>query len=207
MYPLEPFQSADLDKIHAVMQAYPLATLISRTEAWPVITQVPLVLDRERGERGVLIGHFDANNPHGPLLAQNPDVYCLFHGPDHYMSPMIYPTEQYPGWNYFTVHVKARARPLTDRERVRALLFRLAELHEPPDSGYTLRPTQANFERFLSMVSGFELEILEARGLFKLAQDKGPDNAALAAAHLARTLRDRDVLPLLSHLLAGSPRR
>jgi len=198
VYPLKPFQSADPTKMHAVMRAYPLATLVSRGGEWPVITRVPLVLEAERGAAGFLVGHFDGNNPHGEVLRADPHVTCLFQGPDGYMSPSIYPTEQYPGWNYFAVEVRAVAHPLT-RDRARELLFRLAELHEPAGSGYALLPTQKNFERFLGMIFGFELEILEARAIFKLAQDKGTDHAAV---HLAEEAR-RDILPLLRRLLAA----
>ncbi len=188
--------------MNAVMRAYPLATIISQGEAWPTITQVPLVLD---ASRGVLTGHFDGNNPHGEVLRREPRVTALFHGPNHYITPSIYPTDQYPGWNYVTVRVRAHARPMKDREEVRALLFRLAELHEPKDSGYELRVTQRSFERFLDMVFGFELEILEAHAIFKLAQDKGPEHAELAADHLAKTLQEESALSLLRDLLRSPP--
>jgi predicted FMN-binding regulatory protein PaiB len=198
MYPLAPFQSVDRSKMNAVMRAYPLATLVSQGDEWPTITQVPLVLD---DARAVLAGHFDGNNPHGDVLRREPRVTALFHGPNHYITPSIYPTDQYPGWNYVTVRVRALARPMRDREAVRALLFRLAELHEPEDSGYTLRSSQRSFERFLDMVFGFELEILEARAIFKLAQDKGLDHAQLAADHLARSVQEDSPLALLQQLL------
>ncbi|MCY0989888.1 FMN-binding negative transcriptional regulator [Nannocystis sp. ILAH1] len=201
MYPLAPFQSTDRAKLHAVMRAFPLATLISAGAPWPAVTQVPLVLDDARGPHGVLLGHFDGNNPHGAALRADPRVYALFHGPNHYISPSIYPTEQYPGWNYVTVHVHALAHPLTDRERVADILFRLAELHEPKDSGYRLTREQRNFERFLDMVFGFELEIASMRAIFKLAQDKGDAQAQIAADHLAEVTQT-DLRPLLTALLA-----
>jgi predicted FMN-binding regulatory protein PaiB len=205
MYPLAPFRSSDREKMHAVIRAFPLATMITQADGdpgWPTISQVPLVLDAERGAHGTLLGHFDANNPHAAALRREPRVTCLFHGPNHYITPSIYPVEHYPGWNYVTVHVHAHARWMTDREQVRALLFELAALHEPPDSGYRLRGDQRNFERFLDMVVGFELEIVEARAIFKLAQDKGPACAEIAAVQLARAVQ-ADVLPLLRHLLGS----
>jgi transcriptional regulator len=194
-YPLRPFQVSDWPRLARVLRTYPLATLISQAEGWPLVTQVPLILDEGRG---FLYGHFDRNNPQGPYLLEHPEVLALFQGPNHYISPTIYPTEQYPGWNYFTAHLKTRAAP-REREQVRESLFRLAELHEPAGSGYTLSPTQRNFELYLDQIFGFELEILEARGVFKLAQDKGPENAKLAAAHLAKATGD----PRLPELLAA----
>jgi len=209
MYPLAPFQSSDPAKIAAVIRAFPLATMISPArgdDEWPTITQVPLVYHAERGARGTLLGHFDANNPHGQALVREPRVTCLFHGPNHYITPSIYPTEHYPGWNYVTVRIHAHARAMTDREHVRALLFELAEQHEPADSGYRLSREQRNFERYLDMVLGFELEIVEARAIFKLAQDKGRACADLAAAHLAEQVR-KDVHPLLTELLRDDGNR
>jgi transcriptional regulator len=187
------------------MRAHPLATLISAGSdgsPWPTVTHVPLVLEAERGEQGFLLGHFDGNNPHGDVMRRDPHVFCAFYGPNHYVSPSIYPTEQYPGWNYVTVHVRAYAHPIEDRNRLARLLFRLAEIHEPKDSGYVLRESQKNFDRFLGMVFGFELEIVEARAIFKLAQDKGTDHAELAAVHLAKKHAEADVLPLLRRLLS-----
>jgi transcriptional regulator len=200
-YPLAPFRSTDPKKMHAVIRAHPLATLISEGDGdWPVITQVPLILYADRGPAGTLVGHFDGNNPHGEILRRQPRVTCLFHGANHYITPSIYPTEHYPGWNYYTVHVHALARPLEERDALRALLFDLAAQHEPPGSGYELREAQRNFERFLGMVFGFELEIVSARAIFKLAQDKGPECAQLAAGHLAEQAK-KDIAPLLLALL------
>lgn len=62
-----------------------------------------------------------------------------------------------------------------------------------------LSVTQRNFDRFLGMIVGVEMEIIEARGIFKLAQDKGPENAR-AAVHLTE-LAKKDIQPLLSTLL------
>jgi transcriptional regulator len=202
MYPLEPFRSADEEKMREVMRAFPLATLITQGASWPVVTQVPLILEPNRGTAGFLLGHFDANNPHADAMRKDPHVLCLFQGPNHYVTPSIYPTEQYPGWNYVAVHVRAIAHLLEDRERVRTILFRLTELHEPASSGYALRSTQKNFDRFLGMIFGFELEIVEARAIFKLAQDKGAHHAELAATWLAQKHAEANVLPLLRRLLA-----
>lgn len=194
-YPLPPFRCQDRGKIEALIRFSPLATLISSPGDWPIITQIPLLL-----KQNVLVGHLDANNPHVEALRAEPRVSCLFHGPNHYITPTIYPQEHYPGWNYATVHIKAEAKELKDIEQVRNSLFELAERHEPRNSGYELRPSQRNFGLFSTQIRGFEFHILEAKGVFKLAQDKGSANAQLARQHLCRLIRP-DPSELLDQLL------
>lgn len=183
-YPLPPFRCEDPEKIKALIRHSPLATLISIRGEWPLITQIPLLL-----EQNSLVGHLDANNPQIEALRANPRVTCLFHGPNHYITPTIYPEEHYPGWNYATVHIRAKAREIEDIEQIRSSLFALAEAHEPADSGYRLKPSQRNFELFSTQIRGFEFQILEAKGIFKLAQDKGEGNARLAGQHLCNLVR------------------
>jgi len=196
-YPLEPFRQADRDKLCRVIRAWPLAAVISQGEPLPLVTQVPLELDVS-GTR--LQGHFDRRNPHCERILAGGDIYCLFSGPNHYMSPSIYPEVHYPGWNYVAVHVHGRVRPVSDAEWLQELLLRIAERHEPADSGYRLTPSQRNFDILLTRILGFEIEIDAMEGIFKLAQDKGPANAERARLHLAEVLR-RDTGGLLKELL------
>ncbi len=197
-YPLPHFQALDADKLRRVIQAYPLATVISQAEDYPVVSQVPLMLN-ESGDR--LIGHFDRNNPHCDELRDGGQIYCVFNGPNHYMTPSIYPNTQYPGWNYVAVHVAGVVRPVDDAAWMERLVMTMAETLEPEDSGYTLTPEQAHFPQFIRMVLGFEIDIVDIKGVFKLAQDKGRENAELARQHLARMVQ-RDVGDFLGDLLA-----
>lgn len=179
-YPLKAFREDNPQKLFAVIEAYPLATLISPGQEWPVITQIPLYLEDQR-----LWGHFDANNPHVSTLESNPLVTCLFHGPNHYITPSIYPDTHYPGWNYVTVKVQAKAQPVEELTRVQEILFETALRNEPRDSGYKLTADQKNFHLFSQQIRAFEFELLKAEGLFKLAQDKGSGHAELARQHLS----------------------
>ena len=199
-YPLKPFRQLDKDKLRRVVEKYPLATLISQSDPFPVISQIPLMIDAE-GE--TLRGHLDRNNPHCPEILAGGDIYCLFHGPNHYMSPAIYPDRHFPGWNYVTVHVRGTVRPIEDLEWLKELLLDTAEAHEPPGSGYRLSPSQENFDVFIRMILGFEIEIADMKGIVKLAQDKGSENAELARRHLAAVLKE-DIGEFLDELLEDS---
>ena len=196
-YPLIEFQQQDFAKIKRTIETFPLATLISQNDDFPTVTQVPLIFDRA-GEK--LLGHFDRNNPHCRHILEGGNISCLFNGPNHYMSPTIYPDEQYPGWNYVAVHINGRVSPMQSEDELADLLIRTAELNEPHDSGYVLTPDQKNFHVFIKMILGFEIEIIDAKGVFKLAQDKGEPHIEIAKHHLAK-MAQKDQTDFLAELL------
>ena len=145
-YPLAPFQVDDTAQLATVISDYPLATVISQREKIPLVTQVPLLFD---AETKTLRGHMDRNNPHCDALAGGGAIYCVFNGPNHYISPAIYPDTQYPGWNYVAVHVEGMVETKTDPAWLTNLLLQTATENEPANSGYELRPDQARFDELL----------------------------------------------------------
>lgn len=197
-YPLKPFQETDFAKLKRVILDYPLAALISQNEGFPAVSQVPLILNEAEDK---LLGHFDKNNPHCQHILAGGPIYCLFNGPNHYITPSIYPNEQYPGWNYVAVHVQGMVKPIEDEQKLADILLKTAVLNEPPNSGYTLSPDQTNFHVYIKMILGFEIEILDIKGIFKLAQDKGQPHIDIAKNHLAKTAQ-RDVSDFLTALLS-----
>ncbi len=196
-YPLKHFQVCDPDKMHRVIAAYPLATVISQRSDFPAVSQLPLIYDS--GDN-VLRGHVDRNNPHCADFLKGGSIYCLVNGPNHYISPAIYPDTQFPGWNYLAVHVEGRVRAIEDNDWLTELLIRTAEENEPADSGYKLSPSQKNFNVLIDYILGIEIEIADMRGIFKLAQDKGEGHAELARQHLASVTRT-DKSEFLSEML------
>jgi len=197
VYPLRPFQVCDPDKLQRVISAYPLATVISQGGDFPAVSQVPLIFDPVAN---VLRGHLDRNNPHCAELKRGGNICSVFNGPNHYMSPAIYPDTQYPGWNYIAVHVEGTVRAIDNLEWLKELLIRTAELNEPSGSGYQLSASQDNFHALIKHILGFEIEITDMRGIFKLAQDKGDGHAALASKHLASVMQ-RDITEFLREML------
>jgi transcriptional regulator len=204
-YPLPPYQATDPDALRLVVEAFPLATVISQTPAGPAISQVPLILDPARAARGVLVGHMDRNNPHTALMDGGARVTALFRGPDSYMTPRIYPTPQYPGWNYVSVRVDGTSTVIQSREQVKDSLARMTELLEWDSEPYVLDRDSDRVDFLARAVVGFEIEIESMQGIFKLAQDKGPAAAEIAKHHLAERAR-RDWTALLDRLLHATAR-
>jgi L-ornithine N5-oxygenase len=195
-YPPKRYLETDPDRLRAVINRYRFATLISaRRVDEPVVTQLPLTLDTSRGPLGVLFGHMDLANPHAELL-DGRRVLVLFHGPNGYISPHVYESTQLPTWNSITVEVRGRARILRDKDAIVNGLRGIAAAADPSPGGYRLTREAAGDESLLPLIVGFEIEIDEMTGRFKLSQDRDARDRWLAARALADGMQpdDRDLI-------------
>jgi lysine/ornithine N-monooxygenase/predicted FMN-binding regulatory protein PaiB len=184
-YPPRRYVEADSRNLYAVIERFKFATLISAQANQSVVTHLPLVLDRSRGSQGVLFGHMDRMNPHVDILAEG-RVMAVFHGPNAYISPLVYRTSQLPTWNSIVVHVWGKARVLHDRDAVVSGLMRICEQADPGAHAYRLAPDDPRINRLIDHITGFEIEIEEMIGRFKLSQDCLESERRLAALELAR---------------------
>ncbi|BBU22235.1 SidA/IucD/PvdA family monooxygenase [Mycobacterium xenopi] len=199
-YPPKRYLETDPDRLRAVIERYRFATLISaRATDEPVVTQLPLTLDTSRGSHGVLFGHMDLANPHAELLDGRP-VLALFHGPNGYIPP--HQSNQLPTWNSITVEVRGRARILRDKDAVVDGLRGIAAAADPSPGGFRLTREAASDERLFPFLVGFEIDIDEMVGRFKLSQDRDDRDRWLAARTLAHGLEqdDRDLVASIVEL-------
>ncbi|MET9960458.1 SidA/IucD/PvdA family monooxygenase [Streptomyces sp. NPDC006326] len=183
-YPPHWYLEHDQDKLQALMERYRFATLISaRSGDEPFATHLPLILDPSRGPKGVLFGHLDRANEHAALL-DGRRMLAVFHGPNAYMPPAVFASDPLPTWNSMSVHVRGRVRVVEDREELVRGLIGIAE-HSQTDN--RLRADDPRIGRIIGGIVGFELEIDEMVGRFKLSQDRDEDDRRAAALALARS--------------------
>lgn len=183
MYPPKYYLESDKEKIFRVIETYSFATVISRTEDDIIVTQLPLILDRQRGEFGFLVGHMDRNNPHTRYL-NSEKVFVIFHGPNAYISPNVYESSQLPTWNSISVHIKGTARITESTEAVRDSMIKMVSFLEQGDDPFVLGKDNHKMRSLVGYVVGFEIEILEMIGRFKLSQNKNEKDKQLAKEHL-----------------------
>ncbi|MBU2647655.1 FMN-binding negative transcriptional regulator [bacterium] len=179
MYPPEYYLERDPEKIYRVMETVRFATMISRTEDDIIVTHIPLILDRHRGKSGVLIGHMDRNNPHTTYLS-DAKVLVIFQGPNAYISPNVFESSQLPTWNYIAVHVKGRMVITESADAVMDSMIKMAGILETGPNPYVLDKANAKMQHLINHVIGFEIEILEMTGRFKLSQNKHSVDRLLA---------------------------
>jgi predicted FMN-binding regulatory protein PaiB len=116
MYLPEHFKEEDCAELAALMQRYPLATLIAAGDDGELeVNHIPLEYAHADGQYGVLRGHIAKANPLAQLLEKPRSVYAVFHADQAYISPNGYPSKladhrAVPTWNYRAVHVKGQIR-------------------------------------------------------------------------------------------------
>jgi transcriptional regulator len=173
-----------------------LATMIVVADGEAVIDHLPFVLNRERGEFGTLEAHVARANPVAAHLARGAAVTVLFQGPAHYLSPAWYPTKAQTGavvptWNYTVVHARGLASVVDSGTSLLPMLERLTAANEWPLHGeghWTVADAPAGYiTPMLDAIVGFEIEITELQGRWKLAQDEALQDRHGAVAGLRST--------------------
>ena len=168
------------------------ALLINNRSDGPLVTNLPLLLDRSKGPLGTLLGHLARANDHALALfsAKEPTV-AVFHGPYSYVTPSWYPNRDMPGTYYYTaVHCYGRIRAQSDAA-LEATLKRLNDRMERPiPGGWKMDEVpHSEITRRLPNIAGFELQIERLEAKFKLGQDE-PRKDAMAVADRLTASRD-----------------
>lgn len=160
-------------------------TLVAVDGGRPVAAPVPFLI-HETGGAAVAELHLARANPLHQIIARAPDVLLAVAGPDHYISPDWYVSEdQVPTWNYVAVHLRGQLG-LLPPEDLRGQLDRLAATFEGRIAGK--KPWVADkmnpdaLERLMRMIVPVRLEIASVDGTWKLGQNK-PGPARKGAAH------------------------
>lgn len=182
-YPPAQHQDNDLNHMVEVLKTYPLATIISVKDNIPLITHLPLIY---RENDGKLIGHIDIYNPQTQLMCDNNDVTIIFSGPQCYISPSIFSTQQLPTWNYIKVHLKGKVKAIESKAALKKSLITMTEFLEYPNNNYVLEPNNLRMEGALEYINMFEITISNWEGKFKLSQDKNTIDIEKARAELIK---------------------
>ncbi|BBP02118.1 FMN-binding negative transcriptional regulator [Sulfuriferula nivalis] len=174
MYLPEHFKVTDLAKISELIAAYPLAMLITISAAGePLANHLPLLLDGSVDQGYRLLGHMARANPQWQDFSTSHEVLVTFQGPHAYVSPSWYKGSGVPTWNYAVVQVRGRPKIIDDETALEALLKQLTDSQELQyDTPWNLTLTDDQRTKLLGMIVGFEIEITEIVGKFKLSQNR-----------------------------------
>jgi transcriptional regulator len=178
MYNPVAFREENPEAIRAVIERYPLATLVTMSSSGLAATHLPLIYAPAGDGLGTLRGHLARANPQWQDLARH-EALAIFSGPDHYVSPAWYPSKRehgkvVPTWNYVVVHAHGTVSVVEDPawllENVRAL----TEVHEKSHgTGWKVADAPPEFiANQLRSIVGVEFKITSLEGKAKASQNR-----------------------------------
>lgn len=204
MYIPSSFAVAELAELHAAIERYSFATLVSSGSGSGSATgdlmasHLPLLLDRSAGAQGTLWGHFARANPQWQAVADaesRHDVLVVFSGPHAYISPTWYQAERtVPTWNYVAVHAYGPLEIVADEPIVVDLLHRTVEHFEAGQPRpWRLADQPADFIAQLTrQIVAFRIPIRRLEGKWKLNQNHPAERRERVAEHLAVAASDNE---------------
>ena len=190
MYQPPHFREDRLDVQHALIRTHALGLLITAGPGGLQANNIPFLIDAGASARGTLRAHLARANPQAQELANAGECLVVFQGPQHYISPSLYPTKQethkvVPTWNYITVHAWGAPRVIDDADWLRQQVGELTDRQEQTRAA----PWQVSDapETFVASqlkgIIGIEIPIARIEGKWKVSQNRpAVDQAGVAAA-------------------------
>ena len=162
----------------------PWGLLVTNGEVGPEVTNLPFVLDAQRGERGVLTSHLSrANEQAASLLKLETPALAVFHGPSSYVTASWYPGRDMPPTVYYSAVHCYGSLSFQDQQKLHESVEELTQRSEAEiANGWSTREIpERDVLRRLPGILGFELQIERLEAKFKLGQDE-PKRDAMAVA-------------------------
>jgi transcriptional regulator len=173
MYVPIAFEEMDRGKLHDFIESHSFGLLMSTQEGVPVATHLPLLLERDTGPHGCLVGHVARANSQWQGL-DGQQVLVVFSGPHAYVSPSYYESENVvPTWNYVAVHAYGTCRLVEDIHALtRILAASVATYERSMPTPWSLDTGNPYFQKLVRGVVGFRVEISRLEGKWKLNQNQ-----------------------------------
>jgi transcriptional regulator len=184
MYIPEHFKEENHERIAALIRDNAFGMLITAPQGQPFVSHLPFLFERS-GEQGKLLGHMARANPHWQHFSSGADVLVVFQGPHAYVSPSWYASPGVPTWNYAVAHLRGKPRLIKLESELEALLARQTHVYEQTmPSPWKPGLTGERRTKLLSMIVGFEIEISDIQGKFKLSQNRSAEDRLRVIAEL-----------------------
>jgi transcriptional regulator len=165
--------------MQALMVAHPLATLVTLGSQGLFASHIPMVLEDDGSEFGLLKGHVSRANVQWRDFSPTVDALAIFAGHQHYVTPTWYSengehAKQVPTWNYAVVHAYAPLKVIEDGQWLLAHVSKLTNIHEAvfPVPWKVSDAPEDFIQSQLKGIVGLELSIRRLEGKWKVSQNR-----------------------------------
>lgn len=180
MHPSRQYQEPDREQALQFIAAHPFSTLVVNGDDGPVTALAPMTYDIDNH---VIMGHVARANPFWGAATYSPKAVAVFHGPDAYVSPALYPSKTthgrvVPTWNYMAVEVRGPVDIETNSEHMRRFLEPLTNLMESHRAvPWDISDAPQDFiEKLSNGIVGVTIGVEAINYVKKLSQDKSEND-------------------------------
>jgi len=165
--------------MHALIVSRPLGTLVTLGASGLFASHIPMVLENDGSQFGILRGHISRANTQWRDLVPTVDALAIFAGHQHYISPTWYPGtkehgKEVPTWNYVVVHAYGPLQVIQDEHWLLTNVEKLTKIHEAGSPvPWNVSDAPEDFIRSqLKGIVGLELPIRRLEGKWKVSQNR-----------------------------------
>jgi len=188
MYIPPPFQGPQQAKLFDFIEENSFGLVVSGLDGRLCATHLPLLVRREIGPHGQLVGHMASANPHWREMVGQ-DVLAVFNGPHAYISPRWYEAENVvPTWNYVAVHVTGRCQLVDDEQLTAEVITDYVNTYERSlPSPWAVDVGTPFFLKLVKQIVAFRIDIGKLEGKWKLSQNHPAERRENVARQLAQS--------------------
>ena len=179
MYIPRANQEKRIPVLHGLIREHSFASLVTLGADGLFGTHLPMVLEDDGSEFGVLKGHISRANTQARDLVSTVDALAIFAGPHHYISATWYPGtkedgEEVPTWNYAVVHAYGPLRVVEEAAWLMDHLESLTDIHEAGSAvPWKVADAPEKYIRtMLNGIVGLEIPIRRLEGKWKVSQNR-----------------------------------
>lgn len=207
------FRVEDPDRIRALLDAHPLAVLVTFGGGCLHVSHLPLKFVPDPAPHGRLIGHFARANPQAQQYDSSIEAVAVFNGPEAYVSPSAYETKRetgkvVPTWNYAAVYAYGELRFFDDAETTHGVVSGLTDTHEAKQKDpWAVTDAPADYvNTLLGAIRAFEFRITRIEGKWKMSQNRpGADRQGVMEAMARGGEDEHAVLAEMRSLFPAKP--
>lgn len=188
MYLPKQFEQPDIDVMHALIRAKPLATLVTLNAGSIEANPIPLLLSADPKPYGTLCGHVARSNRLWQDHPADTDVLVIFHGSESYITPSWYASKAesgkvVPTWNYVSVQAKGKLRVIHDPGWILSQLESFTAHNEAEfERPWAVSDAPREFTaKLLEAIVGIEIVITDLKGKWKVSQNRSNQDRSSVA--------------------------
>ena len=200
MYRPSAFREDRLETLHALIEAHPLATLVTAGSDGLNANLLPFTLAADRGDKGVLRAHLAKGNDQVAALREGREALVIFQGAEAYITPSWYVSKAehgkvVPTWNYVVVQAWGTSRVIDDPAWLRIQIDELTRKQERDRSEpWNVTDAPESFvQSQIKGITGLEIEVSRIEGKWKVSQNR-PEKDRDSVVQGLRTERRDDVM-------------